>query len=243
MTELQKAYILLESTPIKTTWLNEFPNQSPLSEAPPSPRTPITTGIYAIPSHLVDVPALTDAALAAIDSGITAATHATSTFESVLQHGLNLQELASRLGADSPSDQLTLLHNACEVYKVANDVQQGRRTAVVLFNWAVALSDIARLVKPHNPIEAAQYLSSSALKYASAVAVDPNNPQALNNWALTLQELAALAPQHERDSLLKPAVARFRRAIRLQPDANLSSRFSYNLGMYVCNSTVVLFYF
>lgn len=230
MAELQEATQLLTSSPlsIKTVWAGDhFVTQEETHPLPSSPRSPSLSAPWAIPSHLLHAPALREVAAAAVASG-TAAAAAPSSFDAVLQHGLNLQELVSRLPG-APADQLTLLHAACEVYKRASDLQPGR-TAVVLFNWAVALSDIARLARAHSADDAAQYLGTAAVKYAAAVAIDPENPQALNNWALTLQELAALAPQEEREALLYPAVARFRAAIRLQPDANLMSRFCYNLG-------------
>ena len=234
MAELQEATQLL-SSPIPSPWRRDQLAFTPHGAQPqqqepdpiPSPRSPKTPAPWSIPSHLVRLPAIREQVVAAIDSGHLAHTDP-SNFETVLQHGLNLQELVSRL-PDSPADQLTLLHNACEVYKTANDLQRGR-TAVVLFNWAVALSDIARIARSRSADEAAEYLSTAALKYAAAVDIDPQNPQALNNWALTLQELAALAPEEQREALLFPAVARFRAAIRLHPDLNLTSRFCYNLG-------------
>ena len=226
MAELHEACQILASTPIRTWPENDRTIGTP-EELPTTPTSPIVSGLWSVPRHLLRIPSVRNAAITAIDSG-KAAVRSPTNFDLVLQHGLNLQELVSRLQS-SPADQLTLLHSACEVYKAANDLQLGR-TAVVLFNWAVALSDIARLTRPHSPGEAAEYLSTAAIKYAAAVSLDPENPQALNNWALTLQELAALAPQQEREALLSPAVARFRAAIRLQPDFNLTSRFCYNLG-------------
>lgn len=226
MSELQEATLALVNSPVRTA--NYDDAEAHQAEAPRTPTSPPPHPTWTIPSHLTRIPSLRDAALKAVESG-RAASESRGDFALILQHGLHLQDLASRLGPSFEDDQLTLLHRACEVYGLANDVRQAR-SAVTLFNWAVALSDIARLVKPKQPGEAAEYLSAAALKYAAAVAIDPLNPQALNNWALILQDLAALMPPHQRRSLIAPAVARFRAAIRLQPDAKLMSRFSYNLG-------------
>ncbi len=51
--------------------------------------------------------------------------------------------------------------------------------------------------------------------------------QALNNWGLVLQELSTMRPQAERLALVRLAVAKFRRAIRLRPEFD---RACYNLG-------------
>ena len=51
--------------------------------------------------------------------------------------------------------------------------------------------------------------------------------QALNNWGLVLQELSTMRPGAERLSLVRLAVAKFRRAIRLRPEFD---RACYNLG-------------
>ncbi len=51
--------------------------------------------------------------------------------------------------------------------------------------------------------------------------------QALNNWALVLQELTGLRPPSERAFLVAAAAAKFRRAIRLRPEFD---RACYNLG-------------
>ncbi|KAH7623818.1 hypothetical protein Ndes2526B_g01065 [Nannochloris sp. 'desiccata'] len=236
MSELQEACQLLTSSPLKPWPANVgqiVPSDQtsiPVAEEPSTtPKSPLTAkGPWSIPPHLLTIPSLREAALAAVESG-TAASENPKDFQLVLQHGLNLQELVSRLGS-SPTDQLSVLHSACEVYKAANDLQNGTN-AMIFFNHAVALSDLARLSKPDSPGEAVEYLSTAAIKYAAAVSLDPNNPQALNNWALTLQEISSLAPPNERNALLFPAVARFRAAIRLiQADLNLTSRLCYNLG-------------
>ena len=49
-------------------------------------------------------------------------------------------------------------------------------------NWAVALTDIARLVRASQPEEAYECLTAAASKYAQSLAAQPDNPQACNNW-------------------------------------------------------------
>lgn len=51
--------------------------------------------------------------------------------------------------------------------------------------------------------------------------------QALNNWALVLQELATLQSPAEQASHVQHSIFRFRQAIRLRPDFD---RACYNLG-------------
>ena len=83
-------------------------------------------------------------------------------------------------------------------------------------------------------------LAAAAVKYAAALSVDPGNAQALNNWGLVLQDLAAMAPPAQRRALVHAAVARFRAAIRLQPDGKLTARFAYNLGTVLYSSACAL---
>lgn len=217
--------------------------------------SPIASGTWSFPRHLLPLPSLHGVAAAAAESGRVAAGNP-GDFAAVLQHGLNLQECASRLDVAQAADQLLLLHRACEVYGRANELQDGR-TAVVLFNWAVALSDISRLTQAASspssgggtpekgygagspPGEVVEFLSAAAMKYSAALTIDPNNPQALNNLGLVLQDLAVLSPPQQRAALVPAAVARFRAALRMQPDAKLTSRFCYNLGTvlysHACN--------
>ena len=46
-----------------------------------------------------------------------------------------------------------------------------------LYNWGVALSDIARVVKPADKEQAHRYLQEAAEKYAMSLQWNPNNPQ------------------------------------------------------------------
>lgn len=225
MSELQEATLLLINSPVRLVFTSDDPE---IEENPRTPPSPSVHPTWSIPLHLLRLKNLRELVQRAADSG-RAANEKPGDFRLLLQHGLLLQELASRLDPSLRDDQLILLHRACEVYGKANDVRDGR-SAVVLFNWAVALSDIARLARPQAPGEAAEYLSAAALKYSAAVAIDPLNPQALNNWGLILSEFASMLPATQRHALALPAVDRFRAALRLQPDIKLTSRFSYNLG-------------
>ncbi|KAG5563550.1 hypothetical protein RHGRI_006102 [Rhododendron griersonianum] len=51
--------------------------------------------------------------------------------------------------------------------------------------------------------------------------------QALNNWGLALQELSAIVPAREKQTIVKTAISKFRAAIQLQFDFH---RAIYNLG-------------
>lgn len=56
-----------------------------------------------------------------------------------------------------------------------------------LYNWGVALSDLARAIKGADPREATAALHLASQKYAQSLQLHPRNPQALNNWGLVLQ--------------------------------------------------------
>jgi len=97
-----------------------------------------------------------------------------------------------------------------------------------LYNWGVALSDLARALRPLNPHEATACLHLASQKYAASLQFSPKNPQALNNWGLVLQELSADAKDWwERDTLVRQAMSKFRLALRARPDFD---RGCYNLG-------------
>ncbi|KAL0023883.1 hypothetical protein WJX79_004370 [Trebouxia sp. C0005] len=70
-------------------------------------------------------------------------------------------------------------------------------------------------------------LLKQAKKYALSLFYSANNPQALNNWGLVLQELSTMRTPSERVLLVHQSVAKFRRAIRLRPEFD---RACYNLG-------------
>lgn len=186
---------------------------------------------WSVPTHLYQNPATTDSLNSATASG-QAAYRDQQDAGKLLQYGLSLQELAARLGPTAGKDQHALLQQACEIYALASRLESGQ-LAAVLFNWAVALSDISRLLRVSQVDEAIQCLTLAAEKYAQALVVDPHNPQALNNWALVLNDLQTLLPEDAMDkkaALIPQSVARFRAAIRLHPETDVLSRFAYNLG-------------
>jgi tetratricopeptide (TPR) repeat protein len=230
MAELQQAISLLAQSPIKVGSLPEEAEETqPISAA--SPISPISP-TWNISTDLLRDPALHDSATAAINAGRLAASEP-SDFDAVLRFGLQLQSLASAIPPSRPDDQLALLHRTCEVYGKANDLRHAQ-SVLVLFNWSIALTDIARLVRKTSVDEAAEYLSSAALKYKAAVEVDPGNARALNNLGLVLQDLSQLMGKghtnRERSALLVAAASRFRAALRLQPETPLLSRVCYNLA-------------
>ena len=56
-----------------------------------------------------------------------------------------------------------------------------------LYNWGVALSDLARAIKASDHRESVAALHLASQKYAQSLQLHPRNPQALNNWGLVLQ--------------------------------------------------------
>jgi len=151
--------------------------------------------------------------------------------KTVLQHGLDVQEVVSCIGHGSwEEEELSLLYRACEIYQRANDLQAGT-SIMVLFNWAVALTDIGRIVKKRNGGEAAEYLGAASLKYAALIGLEPGHAQALNNWGLVIRDLSDLLPLSIAEGLLESSLALFRKAIRSElSDLILLARCSYNLG-------------
>ena len=155
-------------------------------------------------------------------------------FHAAYNHGLVLQELAGIRGR-RPADQEKLLLEASESYGAALQICRGAHA--VLYNWGVALTDLARLAKMSGSPEHRNYLSAAGEKYAAALRWNPRNPQALNNLGLVLQDLAqGLAPERHRE-VMGWAAAKFRRALRQRPDFH---RAAYNLGtVYYANAAAL----
>lgn len=65
------------------------------------------------------------------------------------------------------------------------DLRPGFHAA--LYNWGVALSELAGLVKTSDPPRSVYYLHEASQRYAESMEENPTNPQALNNWGLVLQ--------------------------------------------------------
>jgi hypothetical protein len=146
-------------------------------------------------------------------------------FDALYNHGLVLQELSGKLPAAS-SEQAAMLRQACSRYESALSLKSNSHAA--LYNWGVALSDLARAVKQSDPAHSVASLHLASQKYAQSLQLHPRNPQALNNWGLVLQELSSDARVwSERDALVIAAMDKFRLALRSRPDFD---RGCYNLG-------------
>jgi hypothetical protein len=136
--------------------------------------------------------------------------------------------LPVRVPADSPPPSPAPQHTqACGRYEAALQLRPSSHAA--LYNWGVALSDLARCVKQREPAAATAALHLASQKYAAALQLHPRNPQALNNWGLVLQELSsdAAADAPARDRLVRAAMDKFRLTLRSRPDFD---RGCYNLG-------------
>lgn len=146
-------------------------------------------------------------------------------YDMLYNHGLVLQELATRDAPGSP-EHLAHLSQACAKFEASLQVQPGALNA--LFNWGVCLNDLAASCKDTAPATARACLVAATRCYAEAIDVQPDNPQVLNNWGLVLQELSEdMKYGGERDVLLRQAIAKFRQAVRARPDYDSGC---YNLG-------------
>ena len=84
----------------------------------------------------------------------------------------------------------SLVVQACEVYGTAAGLQPSSYSA--LYNWGVALSDIARIVRPQQAEEAYECLAAAAEKYARALEANPANPQASRGVGLEWESQSLL---------------------------------------------------
>ncbi|XP_076885189.1 protein HLB1-like [Bidens hawaiensis] len=145
-------------------------------------------------------------------------------YDALYNWALVLQECADNVIADA--DSLTkdaLLEEACRKYDEATQLNPALHDAY--YNWAIAIADRAKL---HGRTKEAEALWKQAAKhYEKAVQLNWNSPQALNNWGLALQELSAIVPAREKQTIVKNAISKFRAAIQLQFDFH---RAIYNLG-------------
>ncbi|CAL9089303.1 unnamed protein product [Musa textilis] len=136
---------------------------------------------------------------------------------------LVLQESADNVGPDSVSSKDALLEEACKKYEEATRLCPTLYDAY--YNWAIAISDRAKM--RGRTKEAEELWQQATKKYEKAVQLNWNSPQALNNWGLALQELGAIVPVREKQTIIKTAISKFRAAIQLQFDFH---RAIYNLG-------------
>ncbi|KAI3812831.1 hypothetical protein L1987_17543 [Smallanthus sonchifolius] len=145
-------------------------------------------------------------------------------YDALYNWALVLQECADNASSDTNSHTKdALLEEACKKYDEATELNPGLQDAY--YNWAIAISDRAKL---HGRTKEAEALWKQASKnYEKAVQLNWNSPQALNNWGLALQELGAIIPAREKQTIVKSAISKFRAAIQLQFDFH---RAIYNLG-------------
>lgn len=137
---------------------------------------------------------------------------------------LVLQESADIVAPESvdPSKD-SLLEEACKKYEQATELCPTLHDA--FYNWAIAISDRAKI--RGRTLEAEELWKQATKKYEKAVQLNWNSPQALNNWGLALQELSAIVPIREKQTIVRMAIGKFRASIRLQFDFH---RAIYNLG-------------
>ncbi|XAR70119.1 Protein O-GlcNAc transferase [Bertholletia excelsa] len=145
-------------------------------------------------------------------------------YDALYNWALVLQESADNVSPDSslPSKD-ALLEEACKKYDEATRLCPTLHDAY--YNWAIAISDRAKL--RGRTKEAEELWKQATKNYEKAVKLSWNSPQALNNWGLALQELSAIVPAREKQTIVKTAISKFRAAIRLQFDFH---RAIYNLG-------------
>ncbi|KAK7840173.1 protein hlb1 [Quercus suber] len=136
------------------------------------------------------------------------------------------QESADNVSQDSTSPSKdALLEEACKKYDEATHLCPTLHDA--FYNWAIAISDRAKM--RGRTKEAEELWKQATKNYEKAVQLNWNSPQALNNWGLALQELSAIVPAREKQTIVRTAISKFRAAIRLQYDFH---RAIYNLGTY-----------
>nr|BAJ90647.1 predicted protein [Hordeum vulgare subsp. vulgare] len=136
---------------------------------------------------------------------------------------LVLQESADNVDPNSGSSKDALLEEACKKYAEATRLCPTLYDAY--YNWAIAIADRAKI--RGRTKEAEDLWKQAILNYEKAVQLNWNSPQALNNWSLGLQELSAIVPAREKQTIIKTAISKFRVAIQLQFDFH---RAIYNLG-------------
>ncbi|KAM5571309.1 protein HLB1 [Rosa sericea] len=145
-------------------------------------------------------------------------------YDALYNWALVLQESADNVSPDSTSPSKdALLEEACKKYDEATHLCPTLHDA--FYNWAIAISDRAKM--RGRTKEAEELWKQATKNYEKAVLLNWNSPQALNNWGLALQELSAIVPAREKQSIVKSAISKFRAAIQLQFDFH---RAIYNLG-------------
>ncbi|GJN19906.1 hypothetical protein PR202_gb07221 [Eleusine coracana subsp. coracana] len=94
------------------------------------------------------------------------------------------------------------------------------------YNWALVLQESADNVDPNSSSSKDALLEEACKKYAEATRLCPtlydailnyekavqlnwNSPQALNNWGLGLQELSAIVPARDKQTIIKTAISKY----------------------------------
>ncbi|KAI3453323.1 hypothetical protein Pfo_009986 [Paulownia fortunei] len=145
-------------------------------------------------------------------------------YDALYNWALVLQESADNVNPESSSPSKdALLEEACRKYEEATRLCPTLNDAY--YNWAIAISDRAKM--RGRTKEAEELWKQATKNYEKAVQLNWNSPQALNNWGLALQELSAIVPAREKQTIVKTAIGKFRAAIQLQFDFH---RAIYNLG-------------
>lgn len=145
-------------------------------------------------------------------------------YDALYNWALVLQESADNVAPDSSSPSKDdLLEEACKKYDEATRLCPTLHDAY--YNWAIAISDRAKM--RGRTKEAEELWKQATQNYEKAVQLNWNSPQALNNWGLALQELSAIVPAREKQTIVRSAISKFRAAIQLQFDFH---RAIYNLG-------------
>ncbi|KAK4787090.1 hypothetical protein SAY86_010923 [Trapa natans] len=145
-------------------------------------------------------------------------------YDALYNWALVLQESADNVSPDSTSPSKdALLEEACKKYDEATRLCPALHDA--FYNWAIAISDRAKM--RGRTKEAEEFWKQATKNYEKAVQLNWNSPQALNNWGLALQELSAIVPAREKQTIVRTAISKFRAAIQLQFDFH---RAIYNLG-------------
>ncbi|KAL3645517.1 Protein hlb1 [Castilleja foliolosa] len=145
-------------------------------------------------------------------------------YDALYNWALVLQESADNVNPESGSPSKdALLEEACKKYEEATRLNPTLNDAY--YNWAIAISDRAKM--RGRTKEAEELWKQATKNYEKAVQLNWNSPQALNNWGLALQELSAIVPAREKQTIVRTAIGKFRSAIQLQFDFH---RAIYNLG-------------
>uniref|UniRef100_A0A0E0M9S8 PH domain-containing protein n=1 Tax=Oryza punctata TaxID=4537 RepID=A0A0E0M9S8_ORYPU len=118
---------------------------------------------------------------------------------------LVLQESADNVDPNSSSSKDALLEEACKKYAEATRLCPTLYDAY--YNWAIAIADRAKM--RGRTKEAEELWKQAILNYEKAVQLNWNSPQALNNWGLGLQELSAIVPAREKQTIIKTAISKY----------------------------------